>query len=130
MIAAGFEKKDPTEYTARFVQADNISRVSRPVAITVREKEEEAPVPIPVEKPVPVKAPVEDVPAMTAKSEETDHGKLESAPSIAPATSYTPLSSAGRANSQMPPYLQKVLEKKRQAYENTLSKTPPTRRST
>ncbi|HOC67495.1 MAG TPA: cell division protein FtsZ [Candidatus Hydrogenedentes bacterium] len=130
VIAAGFEKKDPTEYTARFVQADNISRVSRPVAITVREKEEEAPVPIPVEKPVPVKAPVEDVPAMTAKSEETDHGKLESAPSIAPATSYTPLSSAGRANSQMPPYLQKVLEKKRQAYENTLSKTPPTRRST
>ena len=127
VIAAGFEKKDPSEYSVCFTPAVATPRESKPAPAPARETVTKTEEHQPVEKKLTAKPPVEVPRPVNAENEGTTRSEMEPTPTGTPAPSF---SSSSRPNSKMPPYLQKVLDKKRQAYENTLSKAPSPRRPT
>ena len=126
VIASGFPKKDPTEYVNRFTEKA-AAAVATPA---VPEGNRQAP----WEKPKSDVAKTADAGKTLLSVQGTRNEKKGEPKGQAelplPVPPPAQSASANRPSSKMPPYLSKVLEKKRQAYENSLSKTSSARRTT
>ncbi len=126
VIAAGFPKKDPAEYSKHFAvekKAPEIPKAAPEPEKQCYPEERKIAEPKNVEPPKP-RAPI---PVMHGVRERKT--TLQSEPQACIQTPQQP-AAAGKINSKIPVYLRKVLEKKQQAYESSISKTTAPRRTT